>query len=510
MSRFESSQPSKKRGYYGHKRNLPDNSEKQSKEKRNLRRESEELLSSNPGVKFAFRDIQANLTPTKYIPQTGDTELNKRIEDRVNRWMKVADYYGRRHLLGILSLGPARQMIAGEHGLALIEVEGSNDFKVQSIPAERIGGDGYTPADTLVRGTAQNWENRIKKLTEAGRYCDGREFDINGRLTHYWIFKRKKKDGFGTNSSGWEYDRRLQASSVFIWDDPLHPDEIRGVPELAQALNDTKDQVESMEAMKTKIKAVARKFLTYKSDLGDLPDNFMDQGAKGCGCESDCDCAKPQFQEYNLPDGGIIDALSNEFEAKLWDNDLPGGSFESFMECLRVSPAMALHLPASQLGVKGGKIQGTDVRMDNEKAQAEYKRKRDEFIRQVYQPLIEAQLAKWHDAGEFEGVDFSVLIKGRWGFCKSPNADEGRSMNALALSARMGWTNDDEVADKLGLSEEQMREGRKAQALTLVTDAMEISKATGAKFEAVIRLLKDQSLGTVPESHDEPQQPDPS
>lgn len=470
---------------------------------KDTRQELERLLKNNVYIKYAFKSIQTYCAPRKYRASTGCAGLNDKINYLVEDWMSECHADGRWHFRTLAQLMVARPLIDGAHSWLIINDKEQGTL-IQPISEYRIGGGEQDGCPLFFNQDESKKEKEKKELEKKGRYFAGREFNEDGILTHYWIYREKRDNEIlSDGSNSWVFDKKVEAKNMLVMEDPLNIEDIRQTPELSQSINNIKDHDETMDGLKSKVKALSRKLGTIKSDesdAGDFSTSFFEENKKDESGE------KEEIKVSKVDVNGLaIDVMKTDEEFKIIDSDLPAASLQQFLECITAAPALALHLPPSFLAVKG-KLHGTDVRADLEKAVSEIKRKRQLFKDLVLNKLIRKQLVFWYEKGEFKSFKKSLeeILKGDWLFAKDPDVDQGRNLNSTLSLMKIGVLSDEHVAQRLGIDGDIAAE-REAQVDKLLESAKRVSEDKGVPLEVVLRLFKEQNLGTVPEIEEENQ-----
>ncbi len=210
----------------------------------NIRLECRDLRRNNTvasGIGGRFAD---NVVGSGIIPQakTTDPAWNAAAEAYFAEWAKIADYRQRINFWEMQRQVVQARLFDGELGFVLVE-----NGQLQPIEAERIR-DPKPMVDGVIDGVAVN---------------------ANGIRTGYYVHNRDKASGMFTGQSF----TLVPAANFKLCANLMRVDQVRGIPDLAPAVDAIKDLGEYLEATLLKAKNEARRFYVVENEAG-APDGL--------------------------------------------------------------------------------------------------------------------------------------------------------------------------------------------------------------------------------------------
>lgn len=196
-----------------------------------LRARSRDLVRNNPIAANGVQILVSNLVGTGITPRadTGDAELNRRIDALWQEFAATCDFFGHTDFNGLTALA-VREMI-----------EGGDALVVQRIAARRVGSQ--VPLQIEVKEVDHLDDTKLQSTAAGGnRIAQGIEYTADGRRAAYWIYPDHPGD-VSRDLRNSTISVRVPASQVIHLFERQRTQD-RGVPWLApvmQALRDMDD-----------------------------------------------------------------------------------------------------------------------------------------------------------------------------------------------------------------------------------------------------------------------------
>lgn len=198
---------------------------------RNLSRNSS--IATGIGGRFCDNVVGDGIKPQA---KTSDPAWNAAAEAYFNEWSKIADYRQRSTLWDLQRMAVLEGLSSGEMGFILI-----NNGQLQPVEAERI----RNPKDKLVN------------------VIDGVRLTKEGIPLSFFIHNRNENGGF----DGTDF-KEISVSDFKHIARIKRPDQVRGVPEMAPAINAIKDLDRYIQATLLKAENEAKNFFTVENEGG--------------------------------------------------------------------------------------------------------------------------------------------------------------------------------------------------------------------------------------------------
>lgn len=250
-----------------------------------------------------------NVVGPGILPQakTSDKEWNDKAERFFCEWCKISDYRQRSSMWDMQRMAVEAGLIGGEIGFMLVK-----NGQLQPVEAERIRTPNKYQRDPLV--------------------VDGIRVTASGIKTGYYVHNRDKDGRF----SGTDY-QFVPAENFKHIARTFRPDQIRGIPALAPAVNSIKDFDDYVESILTKARNEAKAFYIVKNQ-GGAP-NMTAQPRR---YEKDDEGTRRPIEKIET--GDIHYMRTNEDMAYI-ESKTPGTNFSPFTERVARIIGAALGLP---------------------------------------------------------------------------------------------------------------------------------------------------------------------
>lgn len=193
-----------------------------------LRARSRELVRNNGYAERILGVLVANLVGEGIRPRadTGNKELDRKVNALWAAWAKVADPYHGIDAYGVQALA-VRSWLEGGDALVRFRLRRPDDGLPVPFQVEVMEGD-------LLDGA------KLEELANGGRIVSGVEFDPVNRRAAYWLLPFHPGDDAITMRAEWS-SRPVPASSVIHLFRPLRAGQVRGVPVFAPVAQDLRD-----------------------------------------------------------------------------------------------------------------------------------------------------------------------------------------------------------------------------------------------------------------------------
>jgi capsid protein len=355
--------------------------------------EARNLQDNFPVVSCLNRKYAQYVAPNSYQAQTGDEELNDKIEAYLNEeFFPNCDFYGRFHFFELCQFAISGTKVDGDHGWAIVRdgaEDGMKDEEKVKLPIKFCAVEG----DLLGNALSAN-----PKPDNVG----GVKLDKSGRPFEYEIYKRPPGE------ARYVLDRTVLATDFIHFLDPLRVVGYRGISHLARMM----------------LKKHASISAFIKNSQGAIPgagelDPFVMTGDDG-----------RSMTAQNMLIGSTIYGNQGE-ELQTVESHMPSGENQYLIDLLIKFVAMCYNLPVS-FAVDAVKLGGVSMRLESQQALAEFIRARFVFCRRFDRAKnigILDGLAK----GRFGKVDPQTAMKGRWGYVAHPTPDIANEARATTM-----------------------------------------------------------------------------
>lgn len=259
----------------------------------------------------------------RFQPSTQDEQFNQRLQAFVAKWgrRKNCDVAGRHTLRRMLRLAEARRVVDGDVFLLKLR-----DGRLQAIEGDRI----RRPVLGLPAGL------------QADQWAHGVQTDKAGRALRYMLCQR--------TSSGFQYERTLQARNVAQLAYYDRFDQTRGISPLASALNPLRDTYEGYGYALAKAK-LSQLFglVIYRDSLEQVTNTDDTRAAEDegeTGSELDDELEEDRY-DMSLSDGPWKLELDPKDRAEFFETKSPPTELQQFMTVMVLTALKALDLPFS-------------------------------------------------------------------------------------------------------------------------------------------------------------------
>jgi len=404
MFRYEAANTSRLRQNSTYTAQSPESSNYQ-RDRFQIIKQARDLAENEPICKSILTKISNYaLGKIKYQAMSGDAAWDNEAEAYFMEWALRADLSGRhsfKSLCQLLLIGGYRD---GDGGFALVNDPDTNEIRLMSIEADRIGDPNNT---TVTEG-----------------YCGGIEFDkATGRPLLYRIYHR------GIQSSAYTPEADIPADSFIHFFDPMRMDQYRGISAFASSLNTIRDIHEILDAEKMAVKMGSSITGIVKSEMGDplAGDIFKDvvQDPTGSSRTNNIETMEPGTWRYLQPGEDI----------KTFENNRPSQAFQGFLQMLVRQIALSVNLPYGFVYDLSG-LSGPTVRQDSAQAEREFQRVQSLFTDRVLNPIKQKVIARAISNGDLKQIP--NWNKGKWQFPAHVTIDVGRESQAAVQEVAAG------------------------------------------------------------------------
>lgn len=263
---------------------------------------------------WAIRKHLDYVSSFNFQSRTGDSELNRRIEDLMTWWSEPAncDIAGRHNLGRMIRIIESSRTLDGDVFLSRLR-----SGHLQGIEGDRVRSNyGLPPA-----------------MAKKERIVQGVDLTDAGRAKGYLVYSR------GKNGLGYTFEKYLSAN--FVWQVAYYDrfDQVRGVSPMAPAINSLRDLYESLGYALAKAK-VGQLFglITYRGD----PNALVDHQESG---HEDAD-GNPRYDiDFGL-NPYHLDLDEND-RAEILESKSPGSEFRDYAQETIALALKALDIPYS-------------------------------------------------------------------------------------------------------------------------------------------------------------------
>lgn len=386
--------------------NISPNSFDVQRDRLQLMREAEDLERNFAPAKHLNRKYALYTAPVSYHAQTGDPDLDKKVEDYLNNEVfPNCDVTGRFDFFKMMEFGIMGCNRGGDYGWAFIRPDITDDtteeqavdleLKIQAVEPDRIGG--------------------IYQNVVSNDYVSGLIIGAHGEVTDYRVFHRSM------TTSVYDNPVDIPASQFVHMTDPMRIDQYRGVSVIATAVQNLRDIYEMIDFVKGKAK-LASALTVFTNSSG---------GTAGSGA----------YDAYstNLPSGGSstlqqdiafgeINHLEAGADIKFPSSNSPSAEEQALIVQLLKFVAMSYNLPYS-FALDASALGGVSSRLESEMAKAEFERGQrvlSPHAHRIKDTFLIDAIAK----GVFPVESLPVITKGRWGYRPHPQPDIGKEASA--------------------------------------------------------------------------------
>lgn len=355
------------------------------------------------GVALALADAVIGSGPRLHV-FFEDKELNKRIEWAYCEWAERIDLASKLRSMRVAKFQD------GEAFAVLYSNENRGDsfpkLDLMPIDAERVAGDYGSDDQTI----------------------DGIKLDQYGNPVSYRVLTNHpgslSSDDWGANITTADTEARIYpASSIIHWYRRTLPEQHRGAPEIAAALNLfallRRYTIAVVDAAETAADIAA--FLTVEPDIGAM-ERLIPQAMEGLDIRRN--------QIMTLPEGTNIQQLRAE---------QPTTTYGDFKRELLGEIGRSLQIPVNLISGNSSGYNYASGRLDHQEFQKAIRLQQTQASITVMNPIFRAWFAEWALANEPSLRDVYVPIEWYWdGF---EHVDPVKEAQAQALRLANGVTN---------------------------------------------------------------------
>lgn len=418
--------------------NISPNSFDVQRDRLQLMREAEDLERNFAPAKMLNRKVAMYSAPISYNAQTGDTGLDKAVEEYLNEEVfPYCDVTGRYDFFKMLEFGIMGCNRGGDYGWAFQRLgieEGMTPeeavklpLRIQAVEPDRIGG--------------------IYQNVVSDEYVSGLIIGKYGEVEAYRVFRR------AMTTSLYDSPVDIPADQFVHFTDPMRIDQYRGVSALATAVQNLRDLYEMVDYVKGKAK-LASALTVFTNSNGAV----IGSGAADAYSTTLPNASAQVLQQDIL--FGQINHMPSGSEVKFPTSNSPSNEEQELIKLMLKFVAMSYNLPYS-FAIDAAALGGVSSRLESELAKAEFER---------LQRAITPHAAKIKNAFLFDAVakgrfPVSVLrkiTKGRFGFRSHPQPDIGKEASAAVNLWQNGLLNpikywQDEAQDPETVADEMCR-----------------------------------------------------
>jgi capsid protein len=404
MFRYAAAARSRDRGYAPTTQQNPESSQYQ-RDRIKMMAEARDIVENTPmgsGVMAKLREYSAGRV--RWVPRTGDRELDKEISDRFNKWCRRVDLAGRLSLSKYAQLKITSRGCDGDVGTQIVDGPDSLP-RLVPIEADRIG-------------------NPMKTLAYSREYVSGMHLNRDGSINKVEVFAR--------NDSTYEELPEIVPGNQFLhFPNLTRFDSIRGVTMFHGVLTRLRDIAETIgfEIASVKWASSITGLITRKAGLAS-PDeeDYFNSANTPVGQEN-------RFERLETIEAGTLKYLNENEDIKQFMNQRPASAWQGFIQLMYREAATGLNLPYSFLYDPTG-VMGTATRMDSSQAKRGFQSHQRDYVDFVLDDVKDLVLSMMILNGELPAKP--NITKGIWLFVAHPTVDVGRESTANLAENRQG------------------------------------------------------------------------
>ena len=397
--------------------NISPNSYDVQRDRLQLMREAEDLERNFSPAKMLNRKVAMYSSPISYNAQTGDTELDKEVEEYLNNEVfPNCDLTGRYDFFKMMEFGIMGCNRGGDYGWAFQRPGLTTDMtpeeainlplKIQAIEPDRIGG--------------------IYQNVVSDDYVSGCIIGEFGEIKAFRVFRRSM------TTSLYDSPVDVPADQFVHLTDPMRIDQYRGVSALATAVQNLRDLYEILDYSKGKTKLASALTVFTNSNGATLGGGAADPYATTLAG------GNSQVLQQDIL-FGQINHLQAGSEIKFPSSNSPSSEEQALMEMLLKLVAMSYNLPYS-FAIDASALGGVSSRLESELAKAEFERVQ-RLITPHAKRLKNAFLIDAVAKGIFPVSKLQIITRGRFGFRSHPQPDIGKEASAAVNLWQNGLLN---------------------------------------------------------------------
>lgn len=393
-----------------------------------------------------------------YQARTGDTELDREVEDYLEKWFYGCDITGRHSLLCLTQLVLRAVLVDGDCGVVIAR-EGK-DLKLQTVTADRIGKD-------------------IELNPNDPAYFGGITIDSLGRPVSYRVYQRDR-NGIYQEFQDISADNFCH---VFV---PTRLDEYRGRSVLAACLNDAQDVMDLIEYEKMAARWASSQAGVVKTEYG--ADEEMASVLRG-----DRDQFGNEMKLTALEPGRINYLGTGESMEVFKNSDRPAQAFSNFVRYLEDRMCRALGTSARVMLDRTSA--GPEARKDLRQAERTFDFWRYQLEHQFLNKVVRMVLLNAAANGDIPNEP--EIYNGRWQWAGSVSIDAGRDARADIELWRTGLATAAELYGEAGHDWQSSIRQRAKEAAYIREMAEEMGVSVAEISSGVDSVATDPNMAPV-------------
>lgn len=416
---YDGANPGKLRGSSGKKsKNAAAESWRIQKDRYNLMWDARDMEKQFSFVSGALdRMEEYTVGQVSYESRTGDSDVDREIEDYFHDWCERSDIAGRFRLSEMLRQGYRGWKRDGEFGW--IVVEDGEEFRLQSIEADRIGSPDRPDNDEYNIG--------------------GIQIDDLGAVTGYDIYNRSRQ-------AQYTLDQTVDPESFIHLFKANRAAQYHGITSFAQALPHARDIYElfALEKQAMKFAAAFAGFIRRNTGFGGADWKTKKPGDSGVG-------------NSFAAEAGMVKRLADGEEVQFPSaTGRPSANLMQFVDLLKAEMAMGLNLPYGflfDMARLGGVTARVEVFLAMRTIRQDQLRLERIFLNRVRDLVIERAIAFGHV------TPHPNWRSGKWNFGPKLTGDTGHDTQSKIMKMLSGLGTGSAIVEEEdgGTFEEVMR-----------------------------------------------------
>lgn len=406
-----------------------------------------------------------------YLPNTGNTDADRRIREFLEWQFDEADFQGQDDLTKIAQIAVRSMKRDGECGF--IPVDTGDSIKIRSVSGDCIGN----PMVGAVAGA--NDYNGIRT-------------DENGRVIFYDLYRRMPK----VNS--YTFDRSIPADNFWHYKDRFRFQQYHGVTAFMTAIRDAFDIDQILEFTKLNIKWRASQLPTVHTETGRPKPgagyfgwgNGASPGSPPPGATLPNGAPQPM---QTIVEGVTANYLKLDESVMEYPNDFPNAQVGITIEELRRQCCKGVDLPYefAYRADNGGVVQRFWVN----KAENTFGRDKHLLKRTLLERYKNRSIQKGIDTGLLDLDGFGNLnedlkrFRGQWQMGKAISVDYGKENDTDIRLIEAGLMSPQDKAASMNTNLDEISDEIEAHTVRLFEMAGRIGKRVGQPVEAVMPFL---------------------
>lgn len=382
--------------------------------------EARDLVENFAPAKVILAKFAENVTPTEYVPATGDRDYDRILSDYFHDWCRVADFEGRHSFRKLVDIAVQTRPVDGDCGFILRRMA-DDQLRVQLVAGDRIG----SPTE----------------ISTADNYFSGITVDRFGRPVSYRIFRVTRT---GTYAEPEEVPR----DRFFHYADQFRIDQYRGVTDFHSALRTARMLKDILEAEQVGVKFAAQQAALIFNTTGTPPARNLFT-ATPTQTLPNGEARQDEYSEF-----GALRYLQTTDRVEVMPSR-PGSAFQGFTDLLMDHFALGVSVSRGVLfGTKDYK--GPSVRSEFAQADRTFTRHRANISAKLLLPVREAVFLNGiaigdippppRRAGETVVASLRRMLRGEFRFPAKLTIDVGRESEANINENTVGAKSLQEIA----------------------------------------------------------------